>query len=498
MPELLAFIPARAGSKRVKNKNLLPVGGVPLVLKAISNARNFTDNIVVSTDSETIAQLVAGDGVTIHTRSEKHLYDDTSTLDDVLTDFLSEGVIVDVLVIQPDVVMFPYPTRAILDMCETSLPTALAVPAHGIWNRKHVGPRLNAQDQKPGPPWQELGIRFYPAGSVSGVIQRIHKATGFPLEYVDINTPTDLVAADRLLSKLHIVFRFIYGVDIGSGHFNRCLTLANHLQHHIVTLSNISREPVPDELTGGWSIGHTDHRFGYDVIVNDILDTNTGEMALLRQYAPVIAVEDSGPGASLASHVVNALYKGDDTTFTGSEWAILRPEFLLSDNIPIKDRDIDVLVTFGGTDPNGLTERLRSTLKENGYDVDKKVVYVQPPGAAEPSDEASPNMASLLRRSKMVFTSGGRTLYEAAATGTPAFVITQNIRESTHAHLGFEFGNHPLGMHNFLTRMEILGALRYTTDKTLQLMSEQAYASIDRKGLDRFLSLIAFTAMEGQ
>ena len=504
MAELQAFIPARAGSKRVKNKNLLPVAGVPLVIRAIEIARKFTDSIWVSTDSDVIAQLVEGDGVKRHYRSPG-LYEDDVTLDEVLTDFFNgpprhghPGTIV----IQPDVVFYPFPVEDIDVMLESDVPVALGIRTHSIWSRKHIGPRLNTQVLADNQgPWQELGIRFYPPGSESGVIKRLHRITDDVTQYVDIATPTDLVAADRLLSKLHIVFRFVYGTDIGTGHLYRSLTLANHLQHHNVSLTNISTEDVPDDMSGGWSINqYPEFFFGYDVIVNDVLQTTVQEMALLRQYAPVIAVEDAGTGADLATHAVNALYKDNDLTFSGSDWAILRPEFITAKNVPIKDRDIDVLVTFGGTDPNGLTERLHATFAENGYDVDKKIVFVQPPGSPKHLDgaEVSPNMATLLSRSKMVFTSGGRTLYEAAATGTPAFVICQNIRESTHAHLGFEFGNNYLGMHNFLTRMKILGSLRYTTDETLQQMSDQAYRSIDRKGLQRFLSLIEFTAMEGQ
>ena len=68
--------------------------------------------------------------------------------------------------------------------------------------------------------------------------------------------------------------------DIGSGHLHRCITLANHLQHHNVSLNNVSAEAVPEELAGGWPINDP-YNLNYDVIVNDVLDTTTEEMALL-------------------------------------------------------------------------------------------------------------------------------------------------------------------------------------------------------------------------
>ncbi|MBT3151658.1 N-acylneuraminate cytidylyltransferase [Streptomyces sp. CHD11] len=54
---VLAVIPARGGSKGVPAKNLAPVGGVPLVARAVREcraARNVTD-VVVSTDDRAIA-----------------------------------------------------------------------------------------------------------------------------------------------------------------------------------------------------------------------------------------------------------------------------------------------------------------------------------------------------------------------------------------------------------------------------------------------------------
>jgi len=55
--KILAFIPARAGSKRVENKNLRPLSGKPLIAYTIEAAKrsHLINRIVVSTDSEEIA-----------------------------------------------------------------------------------------------------------------------------------------------------------------------------------------------------------------------------------------------------------------------------------------------------------------------------------------------------------------------------------------------------------------------------------------------------------
>jgi len=54
---VLAVIPARGGSKGVPAKNLLPVGGVPLVARAVRECREarLVTDVVVSTDDQAIA-----------------------------------------------------------------------------------------------------------------------------------------------------------------------------------------------------------------------------------------------------------------------------------------------------------------------------------------------------------------------------------------------------------------------------------------------------------
>ncbi|RLG57828.1 MAG: acylneuraminate cytidylyltransferase family protein [Hadesarchaea archaeon] len=59
MPTLLGLIPARAGSKRVPAKNILPLSGHPLIAYTISSAKasGLFDKIVISTDSELIRKV---------------------------------------------------------------------------------------------------------------------------------------------------------------------------------------------------------------------------------------------------------------------------------------------------------------------------------------------------------------------------------------------------------------------------------------------------------
>ncbi len=59
MKKTLAIIPARGGSKQIKDKNIKPVAGKPLLAWTIleAQASRYIDRIVVSTDSSRIADV---------------------------------------------------------------------------------------------------------------------------------------------------------------------------------------------------------------------------------------------------------------------------------------------------------------------------------------------------------------------------------------------------------------------------------------------------------
>ena len=65
MSETLIVIPARAGSKRIKNKNIRKINGRPLIYWTIKYAKKYANNddILVSSDSNIIENLSANEKV---------------------------------------------------------------------------------------------------------------------------------------------------------------------------------------------------------------------------------------------------------------------------------------------------------------------------------------------------------------------------------------------------------------------------------------------------
>ncbi|MEO8442712.1 MAG: NTP transferase domain-containing protein, partial [Betaproteobacteria bacterium] len=79
-PRYLAIVPARGGSKRLPGKNLLPLGGRPLLgytLEAARAARRL-DAVVVSTDSQQIAEYALAQGVDTQGLRPSEIAGDTS------------------------------------------------------------------------------------------------------------------------------------------------------------------------------------------------------------------------------------------------------------------------------------------------------------------------------------------------------------------------------------------------------------------------------------
>jgi len=79
--KILAFIPARGGSKRIPNKNIKLLNGKPLIVYTIEAAKgsNHINRIVVSTDSEEIATIAKQYGAEVPFLRPKEISQSDST-----------------------------------------------------------------------------------------------------------------------------------------------------------------------------------------------------------------------------------------------------------------------------------------------------------------------------------------------------------------------------------------------------------------------------------
>ncbi|MFD2044933.1 cytidylyltransferase domain-containing protein [Ornithinibacillus salinisoli] len=82
----IAIIPARSGSKGIKDKNIKSLNGKPMIAYTIEAAlkSNIFDDVVVSTDSEKYASIAEEHGARVPFLRPKELASDTSTTIDVI------------------------------------------------------------------------------------------------------------------------------------------------------------------------------------------------------------------------------------------------------------------------------------------------------------------------------------------------------------------------------------------------------------------------------
>lgn len=126
-PRVLVIIPARGGSKGLPGKNLLTVGGFPLIVRAVRSSRECArvDAVVVSTDDRAIAESARSAGADIVDRPAE-LAGDTATSESALLHA------VDAIGIEPDVVVLLQATSPFIDPVD--LDAAIERVLTGDWD----------------------------------------------------------------------------------------------------------------------------------------------------------------------------------------------------------------------------------------------------------------------------------------------------------------------------------------------------------------------------
>jgi CMP-N-acetylneuraminic acid synthetase len=222
--KILAVIPARGGSKRIPDKNIYPLWGKPLLLYSLETLHeiNVIDRVIVSTDSERIADIARSGGAEVMLRPDEIASDTAST----------ESVLIQVLDTlahsneYPEYILTVPPTSPLrtvrtirkfvaeyLAVCDKYDSMITLTETRGdFWQKNDDGeyhrlfpdaPRRR-QDRKPL--FEENSALYITrtealisTGSVLG-----SRTAGFvidPIEAVDINEPIDLEWAEFLLQR---------------------------------------------------------------------------------------------------------------------------------------------------------------------------------------------------------------------------------------------------------------------------------------------------------
>ncbi len=261
------------------------------------------------------------------------------------------------------------------------------------------------------------------------------------------------------------------GPNVGMGHIQRCLALSSQLRKNGAEILFVSKKngavekkikqegfeviALKDNIDLKEDLKHTTDTvktYGADIVITDLYTIDEHYLAEVKKTVPFLLSIDDLVEISFPSDIVvnqNIYAKDLDyhsstgrTKFLlGPKYALLREEFSNLGKRKLNGKVKNILITLGGADPLNLTPKILKNL--NRVNQDFKITVVIGPffrniaeiekAAKEINKGAgliynSHKMSRIMLASDLAITGGGTTLYELAATGTPAlaFCLAEN------------------------------------------------------------------------
>lgn len=543
--KILAVIPARGNSKGIPRKNIRLLNGKPLISYAIKTAlrSKAINKVIVSTEDEEIAEVAKLYGAEAIRRPEE-LAGDATPLDPVICHAVKvienkENIKYDlVITIQPTSPLLTFKTlnKAIETIIRGDYDTLIPVKDKTAlsWTKKDkkfipiYKKRVNRQYLDPI--YQEIGTplickrEIIDSGSRIGekvIIFEVPKEEG-----IDIDNNQEWQVAENLLKRMRIIFRADADKKIGLGHIHTTLTLANRLSfnHDIFFLLNKNQtlgiKKVKEynykiiTFKDKKELSKKIDEINPHIVINDVLDTEKKYIERLKKKGYfVVNFEDMGYGSEIADIVISSLYEGSSPPknhYYGYKYACFRDDFfLIPPKTKINKKVENILITFGGTDPNNLTLRTLQAIERLGL---KKILINVVLGLGYPPKENFYKYAEGMRKkgfrivvkenikmmakemfdADIAITSNGRTIYEIVAMGVPCISVAQNEREVRHFFVYTSRCIKYLGMAYTVSVKDIALAIKKMVEdyKLREEMHERMLKFNLKKGLSRVLNLI--------
>jgi CMP-N-acetylneuraminic acid synthetase/spore coat polysaccharide biosynthesis predicted glycosyltransferase SpsG len=492
---ILAIIPARGNSKGIPRKNLRNLAGKPLIYYAISMAlkSRFNLDVYVSSDDDEILYLSSTFGAKTYKRGAS-LSSDEVTLDPVIYD--AYHAISKLENKEYDIVVTLQPTSPVLSthtfdsalehLLDNNLDTLISAKkdVHLTWKNDgtcfvpNYKERLNRQYLEPS--YRETGGFLMTKTDCISINNRIGSNVDLFLlengEEIDIDDYEDWSICEYYLNKKNILFVVTGNQTFGLGHVYNTLIMASDITRHRVSFmvdsaSQLAFEKIKEKHFSV-SIQKSENLLddvlecSPDIVINDKLSNSREYVQGLKSHGiKVINVEDTGEGAMYADLVINAIYSSKEFLrrhYFGHEYYILRDEFILTEpRTDIAKKITNVLISFGGTDPNNLTYKVLNAIYDYCICRDIEINVVAGIGYSEYDSlqmfekvKIHKNIAYISKymlQADVIFAAMGRTLYEIASLGIPSILFAQNERELSHTFGYGENGFFNLGLHNSVT-----------------------------------------------
>ena len=333
-------------------------------------------------------------------------------------------------------------------------------------------------------------------------------------------------------AEIGLLYRVDGNHEMGLGHLVRARSLcAEFMRLGIkpVILSFAEQELLdeffPDNITV-YKIPELENELDYityltqylniRILIQDIRDTEDFYCRCIKSLGLfLIGFDDLGEGRELCDILIDANLPEQDGDYENVPFRFFGEKFMVLDPLfteyNLKDKTVprkveNILISFGGSDPRGLTQWSLNML----YDVlkDYNVSVVAGKGIKDKNEIKRccnnqgfkyvyncSNMAELLYEADLAIISGGITLYEAASVGTPSVVIPQVDHQY---EIGKRFERMGIsvcpGDGNELDRGEIINTLNKLIDNhnLRRKISAAGKKIIDAQGVYRIGNVIEF------
>ncbi|MBQ2961888.1 UDP-2,4-diacetamido-2,4,6-trideoxy-beta-L-altropyranose hydrolase [Methanobrevibacter sp.] len=561
--KILVVIPARGGSKGIPRKNIRLLGGKPLIAHTIEmgKASKYVDDVIVTTDDNEIKFIAEKFGAETIKR-DGNLAEDSIPLDPVIYDATLQKE--NELNYEYDLVITVQPTSPLLktktldlaietllnpiDRDDQSDKNEYYDTIISVVDDRHLSWGYDEENKKYFPLYKErvnrqyLPKAFKETGSIFATKREFVKENSrlgdniglieiSKQESIDIDNYEDWWVAERILKKKRILIKADASHEIGTGHIYRALSIASKLVNHEVMFLLDEAQPLGIEVVRNNNYPYITHNsakgegkkaedeakdeiiakiveYDPDIVINDILNTNSKYTKTLRDKGFfIVNFEDVGGGVKYAHMVFDALYEHKiplKNLYSGHKYYILKDEFYYQSFKEIEEEVDKVLLTFGGTDPNNLTEKVLESILESNYK--NKIEIILGLGYANKKEiqekykdnerieiyENVKNMSEHMHDADLIFTSAGRTMYEIASLGVPCICLCQNERELSHIFGNVENGFINLGLGSECSKEEIKETFESTIeDYQLRKEMNRRMSEIDLKhGFDNIKRLI--------
>jgi spore coat polysaccharide biosynthesis predicted glycosyltransferase SpsG len=338
-------------------------------------------------------------------------------------------------------------------------------------------------------------------------------------ESVDIDNYEDWWIAENYLQKKKIAIVVNAYNEIGTGHVYRCLSIASKLVFHDVLFLLDEQYELGIHIVDNYNYpfklydGEDDllkilREWSPQVVINDILNTSREYITCLKNDGYfVVNFEDLGTGTEVADVVFDALYEheiGENNVFTGHKYYILKDEFYFQPQKLITQQVNNILITFGGSDPNNFTEKVIDSILSTNYEGRINVIvglgYHGLEGLIDKYESNQSiqiyknvlDISEFMFKADIIFTSAGRTMYEVCSLGVPTICLCQNERELTHVFANETNGFINMGLGVDVGKQEIIDQfVNLVNNYELRIEMNQKMLAVDLKdGFENIWSII--------